>query len=42
MKKKPEKKVLVVITGIGYGHSIREVAILDYLRFKNYDIVIYT
>lgn len=40
MKKKPEKKVLVVITGIGYGHSIREAAILDYLRSKNYDIVV--
>lgn len=40
MKKKPEKKVLAVITGIGYGHSIREAAILDKLKGNNYDIIV--
>ena len=40
MKKKQEKKALVVITGIGYGHSIREAAILDKLKDHKYDIVV--
>lgn len=35
-----EKRILAVITGIGYGHSIRELAILDYLKSKNYDIAV--
>ena len=34
------KKVLSVITGIGYGHSIREAAILNYLKKKKYDVVV--
>lgn len=40
MRKNKEKKVLVIITGIGYGHSIRETAILDKLKENNYDIVV--
>ncbi|MBU2639737.1 MAG: hypothetical protein KKG75_03460 [Nanoarchaeota archaeon] len=33
-------KVLSVITGIGYGHSIREAAILKYLKKNNFDVVV--
>ncbi|MAG52560.1 MAG: hypothetical protein CMH62_01205 [Nanoarchaeota archaeon] len=40
MKKHTGKKVLAIITGIGYGHSIREVAVLNILKSKGYDIVV--
>tara|TARA_Y100000034_G_scaffold135680_1_gene208595 strand:+ start:2480 stop:3571 length:1092 start_codon:yes stop_codon:yes gene_type:complete len=40
MKKDTGKKALVLITGIGYGHSIREAAILSILKSKGYDIVV--
>ena len=34
------KKILAVITGIGYGHSIREAALLNHLKSKGYDIIV--
>jgi uncharacterized protein (TIGR00661 family) len=39
MKEQP-KKVLAIITGIGYGHSIREAPILELLKSKGYDVVV--
>jgi UDP-N-acetylglucosamine--N-acetylmuramyl-(pentapeptide) pyrophosphoryl-undecaprenol N-acetylglucosamine transferase len=34
------KKVLAIITGIGYGHSIREAALLNHLKENGYDIIV--
>ena len=33
-------KILAIITGIGYGHSTREIAILDYLIKRDAEIAV--
>jgi uncharacterized protein (TIGR00661 family) len=40
MKKNQQKKALAIITGIGYGHSIRQAPLLEKLKSNNYDIIV--